>query len=312
VDWLLRHGMEGPEKRKLDWGKAGDLRQIDDERKGKAAEGRRWDVNGQGQTMVLVPGPVEFRMGSPPGEEGRRYDELPHRRRIGRSFALASKPVTVEEFRRFLEERPDVRFDYAKEYSPGTDTPILDVTWFEAAQYCNWLSEKEGLPETEWCYPRHADVKEGMKPYPDYLRRKGYRLPTEAEWECACRAGAESSHSYGGGRELLPRYAWYLHNAQDRSWPVGQKRPNDWGLFDMHGNVRNWCQESAWLYQPGTGGKPAEDEEDKRDVTDQLTRILRGASFFHNPPHARSACRHYVRPLSRSDTTGLRPARTYD
>jgi formylglycine-generating enzyme required for sulfatase activity len=313
VDWLLRHGREGPEKRKLDWGKAGDLRQIDDERKGKAVEGRRWYVNGQGQTMVLVPGPVEFRMGSPPQEEIWRDNETPHRRRIGRCFAIASKPVTVEEFQRFLKERPDVGHYYVKHYSPGADTPIIAVTWYEAAQYCNWLSEKEGIPEEQWCYPKHADIKEGMTPYPDYLKRKGYRLPTEAEWECACRAGAESSHYYGGGQELLPRYAWYLQNAQDRSWPVGQKRPNDWGLFDMHGNVWNWCQESAWEYQPGTGGKPAEDEEDKRDIVDKLNRVLRGGSFRDQPSDVRSAFRNLGgRPSLRSNEVGLRPARTYD
>jgi formylglycine-generating enzyme required for sulfatase activity len=311
VDWLLRHGREGPEKRKLDWGQAGELRQIDEERKGKAVEGRRWYVNGQGQTMVLIPGPVEFRMGSPAAEEGRTEYELLHRRRIGRCFALASKPVTVEEFQRFLKERPDVARMNIKQYSPGMDTPIIAVTWFEAAQYCNWLSEQEGIPEDQWCYPKHADIKEGMKLYPHYLQRTGYRLPTEAEWECACRAGAEASRSYGSPVELLPRYGWYLPNAQARTWPVGQKRPNDLGLFDMHGNVFQWCQESAWAYKPGAGGKPAEDEEDKRDITDKIGRVLRGGSLYP-PSDVRSAFRFNGRPSIRNNTVGLRPARTYD
>jgi formylglycine-generating enzyme required for sulfatase activity len=263
--------------------------------------------------MVLVSGPVEFRMGSPAGETARQEDETLHRRRIGRSFALASKPVTVEEFQRFLKDRPDVRHNYPTRYSQGPDTPIITVTWFQAAQYCNWLSEKEGIPEEEWCYPPHADIKEGMKPYPDYLKRKGYRLPTEAEWECACRAGAEASYSYGGGRELLPRYAWYLQNSDNRSWPVGQKRPNDWGLFDMHGNVWNWCQGSAGPYPPGREGKPAEDEEDQRDITDKLDRVLRGGSFSYSPSAVRSAFRLTNRPSFRSRSVGLRPARTaYD
>jgi formylglycine-generating enzyme required for sulfatase activity len=312
VDWLLRHAKEGPEPRKLDWDQAGELKRIDDERKGKAAGGRRWYVNGQGQTMVLLPGPVEFRMGSPAGEEGRLVIEAPHRRRIGRSFALASKPVTVEEFQRFLRERPDVRHNYMKQYSPEADTPIVGVTWYEAAQYCNWLSEKEGIPEEEWCYPRHADIKEGMTSFPDYLKRKGYRLPAEAEWEYACRAEAGTSHYYGGGEELLRRYAWYQHNAGNRTWPVGQKRPNDLGLFDMHGNVWQWCQESPWDYKPGPGGKAAEDEEDKKDIIDKLSRLLRGGSFGVHPSVVRSAFRYVDRPSNRNIGVGLRPVRSYD
>jgi formylglycine-generating enzyme required for sulfatase activity len=313
IDWLLRHAQEGPEPRKLDWGKADTLRQTDDERKGKPAEGRRWYVNKQGQTMVLIPGPVEFRMGSPASEEGRNdASETPHQRRVGRCFALASKPVTVEEFQRFLKGPPDVGDTYKEQYSPGADTPVIHVTWYEAVQYCNWLSEQDGLPEEEWCYPRHADIKEGMKPYPDYLKRKGYRLPTEAEWEYACRAGAETSHSYGGGAELLPRYGWYLHNAGDRTWPVGQKRPNDLGLFDMHGNVWNWCQEGHGASKHGGGEKPLEDEEDRRELNDDLKRVLRGGSFFDRPSSVRSAFRYGIPPSVRDYAVGLRPARTAD
>jgi formylglycine-generating enzyme required for sulfatase activity len=314
VDWLLRHAMDGPEKRKLDWNQARELKRIDDDLKGKAAaEGRRWYVNGQGQTMVLISGQVEFRMGSPAGEAGRRDDETLHRQRIGRSFAIASKPVTVEEFQRFQKDRSDVARVKIKTWSPEADTPIVAMTWYEAAQYCNWLSEVEGIPEKEWCYPRHGDIKEGMKLYPDNLERKGYRLPTEAEWEYACRAGAETGHYYGGGEELLRRYAWYLQYSGDRTWPVGQKRPNDLGLFDMHGNVWSWCQEGASAYAPGAGEKPAEDQEDKKSVTDKSKRMLRGGAFLSQPAYVRSAFRNYgLEPSYVDISVGLRPARTYD
>ena len=310
IDWLLRHGKEGLIPRPLDWGQANQLRQIDEELKRGDPDGKRqWYVNGQGQTMILVPGPVEFLMGAPLSEPGRSDDETPHRQRIGRGFAIASKPVTVAQFQSFQKERPEVWHGDIKRYSPEPDGPIVAVTWFEAAQYCNWLNEKEGIARKEWCYP--LEIKEGMKPFPDYLQRKGYRLPTEAEWEYACRADTCSSRYYGSSEALLPRYVWYLQNSEDRAWPVGQKRPNDLGLFDMHGNVWNWCQEGWRKYQPGKDGKPAEDEEDSRDIVDPLSRSLRGGSYFNRPSFVRCAFRNGLRPSGRGSYCGLRPARTY-
>jgi formylglycine-generating enzyme required for sulfatase activity len=315
IDWLLRHGKDGPVPRPLDWGQAAKLRQIDDELKRRDPEAaRRWYVNRQGQTMVVVQGPVEFHMGSPMPEADRRADETSHLRRIGRSFAVASKPVTAEEFQRFLRERPDVRHVPNRPFSPDADTPVINVSWYMAAQYCNWLSEKEGIPESEWCYPKHADIKEGMKPYPDYLKRRGYRLPTEAEWEFAARAGATTSRYYGSSLTLLPRYAWYQPNARERTWPVGEKRPNDLGLFDMAGDVRNWCQESHQAYTPPQDGKPLEDVEDTRPVEDKLLRCARGASFNNQAMFVRSAYRNNTAGSCRPSVTfvwlGLRPART--
>jgi formylglycine-generating enzyme required for sulfatase activity len=311
VDWLLHHAQEGSEPRKLDWGQAAALKAIDIELRRSGPDGKRgWYVNGQGETMALIPGPVEFRMGAPGYETQRREDEVPHWQRVGRSFAVASKPVTVEEFQRFLKERPDVAPPVTKDYSPDADGPIIGVSWFMAAQYCNWLSEKEGIPESEWCYPRHAAIREAMKPFPDYLKRKGYRLPTEAEWEVACRSGTVSSHSYGSSEELLPRYAWFLQDSHNRAWPVGQKRPNDLGLFDMHGDVWTWCQDAYGPYKPGWPGRPAEDEEDKRPIEDRIPRVLRGGSFVDQAEGARSACRSSYRPSYRYDAVGLRVART--
>jgi formylglycine-generating enzyme required for sulfatase activity len=311
IDWLLRHGKEGPQRRPLNWGQKQALERIDGALRRRDPDGRRrWYVNGQGQTMVLVQGPVEFRMGSPPWEAGRlAVNERPHVRRIGRSFALASKPVTVAQWEQFLKERPGIRYSYPKRFSPEPEGPIISVTWYEAAAYCNWLSEKEDIPRDQWCYPEPS--KEGMRPHPDYLSRTGYRLPTEAEWEYACRAGTVTSRSYGLGQELLPRHAWYSANGKDRTWPVGQKRPNDLGLFDMHGNVWNWCQDPAVVYPRGAGGWSVEDKEDIRDIKDSLSRVLRGGSFINHATFVRSAHRSYDRPSGRGDALGLRPARTY-
>ena len=317
VDWLLRHGQDGPQPRKLDWGQAKHLQKMDTlaSRERQRPEGRRWYVNGQGQTMVLL-GPGEFIMGSPLSEAGRFDNELPHRRRVGRRFALASKKVTVAQFKVFLKAHPEVKHFYTERYSPEADGPITAVTWYEAAQYCRWLSEQEGVKDDQMCYPSVGEIekcKDGkaLKLPSNYLSRTGYRLPSEAEWEYGCRAGAVSSRFYGSSVEMLGQYGWYQQNAQDRTWPVGQKKPNGFGLFDMHGNTWDWCQESGWNYKPGIGGKPAADEEDKRDITDKLSRVLRGGAFGNTPGNVRSAYRLNGRPADRS-LVGLRVARTYD
>jgi formylglycine-generating enzyme required for sulfatase activity/tRNA A-37 threonylcarbamoyl transferase component Bud32 len=312
IDWLLRHGKEGPEPRPLEWGQAEALRQEDERLKRRDPDGLRdWYVNGQGQTYVVITGPVEFRMGAPLGEVERTKKEIPHRRRIGRSYAIAAKDVTLEQWRRFLKDRPDMRRSDAA-FSPDADGPAVGVSWYDAARYCNWLSEKEGIPDTEWCYPKHADIKAGMKPLPDYLTRKGYRLPTEAEWEYACRAGTTSSRYHGCSLELLPRYAWHLQNARNRAWPVGQKRPNDLGLFDMLGNVFNWCNEGYDDYR-SVGGFRAiflEDREDTRAIDEREPLVLRGSSFETLPPLVRSASRGGAYPMNYWRSMGVRPVRT--
>jgi formylglycine-generating enzyme required for sulfatase activity len=317
IDWLLRHGKEGDTARALDWGQAEALRRIDQERTGRPPEGRRWSLNTQGQTFALFPGPVEFLMGSPESEPSRWDNETLHCRRIDRSFSVASKPVTIRQFQLFLKAHPEVRHNYAKQYSPDPDEPIVGVTWYEAAQYCRWLSEQEGIPEEQMCYPAVAVIeksKDGQTPLKlptDYLSRIGYRLPSEAEWECACRAGAQTSRYYGAADELLGAYAWYLGNAKDRAWPVGQKRPNDFGLFDMHGNVWQWCHESAWLGQSSPSDQPIKDTEDIRYIDDKLRLPLRGGAFLIHSSNVRSAYRRNYRPTDRNSNVGLRPARTY-
>jgi serine/threonine protein kinase/formylglycine-generating enzyme required for sulfatase activity len=319
IDWLLRHGKEGPAARPLEWACAKELERIDRQLAGQPdaqardphkpdaqARGPTWYVNTQGQTFTLIPGPVEFRMGSPLWEPDRiPGNEKPHRRLIPRSYAIMTKPVTVAQWQQFLKDHPEVPRDFAKRYSPEPGGPIVNVSWFTAAQYYNWLSEKEGIPKEQWCYPE--TIEEGMKPYPDYMRRTGYRLPTEAEWEYACRAGAASSRSDGSAAELLPRYSWHQSNSHERTWPVGQKRPNDFGLFDLHGNVWCWCQDSALVYRSGR----VEDKEEIRDIKDHHGRVLRGGSFSVYAPNVRSASRYSNRPANRYSDIGVRACRTY-
>jgi formylglycine-generating enzyme required for sulfatase activity len=264
---------------------------------------RQWYVNGQGQTMVVIPGPVEFGMGSPPTENPRRDDEAWHTRHIGRSFALAATPVTRELFLRFM---PELAQGESKR-SPTPECPMGGVLWAEAAAYCNWLSKQEGIPEDQWCY---EVVGEELKAKDNCLSLTGYRLPTEAEMEYATRAGTTTSRYFGESADYLPKYAWFEGNSQDRTWPVGSLKPNDFGFFDMLGNVYCWCHECYRPYlAPNENG--VVDDDNLQPVTDITDRIvLRGGAYCNQSGTLRCATRFSALSNYRNDFFGLRPART--
>jgi formylglycine-generating enzyme required for sulfatase activity len=331
VAWLLRQPA---------WNRAEKLKEIDarrakDEpereqridhiraelRKGPRQAQPQWYVNGQGQTLVVIPGPVEFLMGSPRTEAGREGGpegpiEKQHRRRIGRSFAIAAEEVTVAQFLQFCKETGR-EHEYNKTYSPTPEHPVNQVSWYDAAAYCNWLSKQEGIPEDQWCYlpNKQGEFAPGMRMKPNYLSLTGYRLPTEAEWEFACRAGAGTSRYYGETDELLGRYAWYTKNSQDRGMLLpGSLNPNDLGLFDMLGNAWGWCQDGIFYYVPGPHGTAALDKEYNRDIKDiqnSLSRVLRGGAFTSQSVYVRSALRFRLAPAYRDIYVGFRPARTF-
>ena len=157
-------------------------------------------------------------------------------------FAVAATEVTVAQFRAFME---DHKVDDNVATTP--DSPVNMVSWYDAAAFCNWLSEKNGIDPAQWCYRR--DEKGKWAFFPDYQARTGYRLPTEQEWEFACRAGADTGWHFGAADdELVGFYAWWRKNAHKdgvaRTFPVATLRPNEFGLFDMHGNVNELCQEA--------------------------------------------------------------------
>ena len=338
IDWLLRYGTKGEAPRKLDWHQQEQLHAIDKELKGQTIGGRNWYSTYEGHTMVILRGPLNLLMGSPQNEPGRAANETQHRVRILRTVAIANKEVTVAQFQRFLEANPKLEHAYpdstkdprrgsrVMQLSPDDDCPQIAMTWFEAAQYCNWLSKQEGLPESEWCYPTDLNqIKGGMELPKDYLQRTGYRLLTEAEWEYACRAGALTSRFYGDAEELLTEYAWYSKNPPkrksdptdpndpQRTWPVGQLMPNDFGLFDMYGNVWEWAQD-RWQEYPSTFTIRDDVEDSLLKVMDAQARTRRGGSFSYESAVMRSAHRgapNAYFPMQRRDNVGFRVARTY-
>jgi formylglycine-generating enzyme required for sulfatase activity len=236
-------------------------------------------VNSIGMKLKLIPA-GEFQMGSPDAEPDREDDETRHLVKISKPFYLGLCEVTQQQYEKVMGARPWQGKDYVKE---GADYPAVYVSHDDAVEFCRRLSKQE-------------DVE--------------YRLPTEAEWEYACRAGTTTAYSFGDDEAKLGQYAWYYKNAWDigeeYAHRVGQKLPNPWGLYDIHGNVWEWCQD--W-YGPYGSEKVVSDPV---GATQGVRRVLRGGSFLHPSSDVRSAFRFNRRPVRRSSNAGFRAARTYN
>jgi formylglycine-generating enzyme required for sulfatase activity len=226
-------------------------------------------VTKAGIEMVAIPA-GEFVMGDDAGEA----DERPARRvRIG-AFLIDRFEVTQKAYEGLVGRNPS-KFK-------GRDRPVERVSWRAAAMYCNLRSLREGLAP---CYD------------PDTLAcdfdANGYRLPTEAEWEYACRAGTGGRYSFGDDPARLGEHAWFAGNARKATQPVGQKRPNPWSLHDVHGNVAEWCND---YYAERPAGGAADAAVDPRGPKAGTERVLRGGSWRSPPGACRSAARHSETP----------------
>jgi formylglycine-generating enzyme required for sulfatase activity len=279
------------------------LEAIDAKLSGKDKGDPRWFVNKQGQTFVIIEGPVTFGMGSPPAEHPQT---IPYR------FAIGTKEVTLAQCREFAREHPQLALSEAdiKQEGLEPDCAMPNVSWYIAAAYCNWLSKREGIHDKDqWCYlpNKKGEYDQGMTIPANALQRMGYRLPTEAEWEYACRAGTLTSRYYGSTEVLLEHYAWYAKNSgqPNRVQPCGRILPNDLGLFDLLGNVWEWCQDR---YNANPGRADASNDA----IIDGGDRVLRGGSFHDDPANLRSAIPFRKQPANPRRDFGFRLARTYN
>jgi formylglycine-generating enzyme required for sulfatase activity len=226
-------------------------------------------INSTGMQFVLIPAGT-FMMGSPLDEEGRYDREKQHQVTISRPLYLQTTPVTQGQWERVMGDNPS-RFKEC-----GKDCPVEQVSW--------------------------DDIQEFMKKLNQMEKTDKYRLPTEAEWEYACRAGSKGRWCFGDDGAKLGEYAWYAANSGKKTHPVGQKKPNSWGLYDIHGNVFEWVQD--WY-----GEYPAGPVTDPKGPPSGKKRVLRGGSWIYFAKDTRSALRDLDNPDFRMELIGFRIAR---
>lgn len=222
--------------------------------------------NSIGMKLTLLPAGT-FMMGQP----GDNTYETPHEVTLTKPFYMGVHEVTNAQWKRVMAGVPSKWKD--------DDRPVEKLNWMQAVDFCAKLS---ALPE---------ERKAG----------RVYRLPTEAEWEYACRAGTNTKYSFGDDESRLGEYGWYDGNADSQSHPVGQKKANAWGLYDMHGNVWEWCSDLYAVYPEGAATDPKGPEKGS-------DRAFRGGCWGNAAAYCRSAYRYGYQPQYQHDYLGLRVA----
>ncbi len=227
-------------------------------------------TNSLAMDLAWIPS-GSFTMGSRESEKGREEDESPrHRVILTKGFYMGVTEVTQQQWEQLMGTAP---WADNPNIQQGARLPAVFVTWTDAVSFCRRLSESEG---------------------------RRYRLPTEAEWEYACRAGTYSPFYWGYAFD--ERYAWSSKNSELNMHEVGEKRPNAWGLFDMGGNVWEMCSDWYGRYP----GEELTDPKGPDQPPERAVRVIRSGSYSNTPFDCRSAERGYMPPTSKGGIIGFR------
>jgi formylglycine-generating enzyme required for sulfatase activity len=251
--------------------------------------------------MVWIPA-GSFTMGSPVSEENRFDDEGPqHTVTLTGGFYMGKYTVTQSQYQAVTGTNPS-GFKTAPAGENAAKLPVEQVTWYDAVEFCNKLSQLEGLTPVYTISGRTPATGYPIKSatVTAVLSAAGYRLPTEAQWEYACRAG--TSTVYNTGTSISNNTGWYNANSMNTTHEVGKKSANARGLYDMHGNVWEWCGDWFGNYSSGTQTNPT-------GVSSGLTRVTRGGSWYSSPQGVRSACRNGDTPSGQFANLGFRVVR---
>lgn len=310
-----------------------DLVEVSVANSGSVAEPARPTRAPDGTWMTRLDPPPRVWIGSFNHEPPRESSEIGGYVVGMQPFAIGQTEVTVRQFDEFLRDekvrqyyeqaharerakgiqRGKARggFDASRRFAPEPDCPRTSVRWLDAIAYCQWLSEREGLPEDQWCFPGIWEADEDSFRLPDdILTRTGYRLPTEIEWEYAAGSGLAMTWPFGWTPRLIDQYAWTIANSDGRSHPVGSKLPNRFGLFDLFGNVSEWCLSPFQAYRRSYRIVDVDGQEWARpEYKADAMFSIRGGSFANPAEMARTSDRRLSRPDTKSISYGFRIAR---
>jgi len=256
--------------------------------------------------LVRIEGD-EFLMGSP--DDDLPEDEKPQRKVWIRPFHLSRTEVTQEQYQTVMGTNPSHFSSTGPgrrqvEGRPTEQHPVENVSWFGAILFCNAVSRQDGLAPYYQIENNRVgdDVERASDVRIPVATGTGYRLPTEAEWEWACRAKTTTRYAFGDDASKLAIFAWFDENSEGMTHPVGEKRANDWGLFDMHGNVAEWCWDGYADYEPDAVDNP-------QGPTDARERVVRGGSWLIDAESCRPAIRGSKKPTAREHRLGFRVAK---